>query len=59
MFQDVVGLSIWVIGFTIEVTADFQKTAFRKVAGNKGRWINSGLWAWSRHPNYFGEILLW
>mmetsp|Transcript_7098 Transcript_7098/g.12289 ORF Transcript_7098/g.12289 Transcript_7098/m.12289 type:complete len:295 (-) Transcript_7098:45-929(-) len=57
--QDVVGLSIWVIGFTIEVTADFQKTAFRNAAGNKGRWINSGLWAWSRHPNYFGEILLW
>lgn len=53
------GITMWVIGFVIEVIADKQKTAFKKDAKNKGKWINSGLWAWSRHPNYFGEILLW
>ena len=41
----------------IEVVADGQKAAFRKDAANKGRFIDSGVWAWSRHPNYFGEIL--
>lgn len=53
------GLALWVIGFAIEVIADRQKRAFRRVPENKGRFISSGLWAWSRHPNYFGEILLW
>ncbi len=52
-------LAIWVIGFAIEVVADRQKSAFRSDPANKGRFIQSGLWAWSRHPNYFGEILLW
>ena len=55
----ILGLVLWVIGFTVEVTADAQKRAFRKDTSNKGRFITSGLWAWSRHPNYFGEILLW
>lgn len=53
------GLALWLFGFTIEVTADAQKNSFRKQPENHGRFISSGLWAWSRHPNYFGEIVLW
>jgi steroid 5-alpha reductase family enzyme len=53
------GVMIWVIGFTIEVVADRQKRAFRRVPENSERYISHGLWAWSRHPNYFGEIMLW
>jgi steroid 5-alpha reductase family enzyme len=55
----VVGFLIWVFGFAIEVTADTQKSRFRADPKNKGRFIQTGLWAWSRHPNYFGEIVLW
>jgi len=54
-----IGLAIWIIGFAIEITADMQKKRFRAVPENKGRFIQSGLWGWSRHPNYFGEIVLW
>ena len=53
------GISIWVAGFAIEATADAQKQRFRSDPANGGRFITSGLWAWSRHPNYFGEIVLW
>jgi len=53
------GLVLWILGFAVEVTADAQKTRFRAVPGNRNRYITSGLWAWSRHPNYFGEIVLW
>ncbi len=54
-----VGLLMWITGFAIEVIADNQKTAFRKDPANEGRFITTGLWSWSRHPNYFGEIILW
>jgi steroid 5-alpha reductase family enzyme len=54
-----VGALIWAIGFGLEVVADAQKSRFRANPANKGRFIATGLWAWSRHPNYFGEILLW
>lgn len=54
-----VGLALWIIGFTIEVTADLQKSRFKADPNNRGRFIRSGLWSVSRHPNYFGEILLW
>jgi len=53
------GLTVWAIGFGIEVAADRQKRAFRRDPSNRGRFITTGLWAWSRHPNYFGEITLW
>jgi steroid 5-alpha reductase family enzyme len=53
------GFIVWLIGFSIEVIADRQKSKFKSDPANKGRFIASGLWAWSRHPNYFGEILLW
>lgn len=53
------GLVLWVIGFGLEVIADGQKSAFRKDPENAGRFITTGLWSWSRHPNYVGEIILW
>ncbi|MCP5181101.1 MAG: DUF1295 domain-containing protein [Pseudomonadales bacterium] len=53
------GVALWVAGFSIEVVADAQKSRFRADPANTSRFIRSGLWAWSRHPNYFGEILLW
>ncbi|MBN1146727.1 MAG: DUF1295 domain-containing protein [Anaerolineales bacterium] len=54
-----VGALIWAFGFAFEVVADSQKSRFRADPQNKGKFIQSGLWAWSRHPNYFGEIVLW
>jgi steroid 5-alpha reductase family enzyme len=54
-----IGLLVWGFGFAIEVAADAQKGRFRADLENKGRFIHTGLWAWSRHPNYFGEIVLW
>lgn len=53
------GVLVWVAGFGIEAVADAQKQAFRNDPANKDRFIQSGLWGWSRHPNYFGEITLW
>lgn len=55
----VVGFLVWVAGFVIEVVADAQKSRFNADPANKGKFIQSGLWSRSRHPNYFGEILLW
>ena len=55
----VIGAVMWAAGFSIEVMADRQKSRFRADPANEGRFINTGLWARSRHPNYFGEILLW
>ena len=55
----VVGIVIWIVGFTIEVVADRQKSRFKADPANAGRFISTGLWSWSRHPNYFGEITLW
>ena len=54
-----IGLVVWVVGIGLEATADAQKSRFRADPANKGRFIQTGLWSWSRHPNYFGEILLW
>lgn len=54
-----VGFLVWLAGFAIEVIADRQKSAFNARPENKGRFISTGLWSWSRHPNYFGEIVLW
>mgnify|MGYP002012024255 FL=1 len=56
---DGIGMALWTLGFGIEVVADAQKTAFNSKLENRGRWIDEGLWARSRHPNYLGEILLW
>lgn len=54
-----VGVAVWLVGMAIEVTADAQKSAFRRDPANRDRFIRTGLWSWSRHPNYFGEITLW
>jgi len=54
---DGLGITVWVIGFAIEVVADRQKSRFR--AEHPGHYVDTGLWSWSRHPNYFGEIVLW
>lgn len=53
------GALVWLLGFGIEVVADAQKSRFRADPANRGRFISTGLWSTSRHPNYFGEILLW
>ena len=53
------GAALWVIGFAFEVIADDQKRRFKADPANHGKFITSGLWAWSQHPNYFGEITLW
>jgi steroid 5-alpha reductase family enzyme len=55
----IAGFLVWLVGFTIEVVADIQKRAFKSRLENKDSFIRTGLWAWSRHPNYFGEIVLW
>ncbi len=54
---EIAGIALWIAGFLVEVAADVQKSAFKK-AGRPGV-ITTGVWAWSRHPNYFGEALLW
>ncbi len=58
-WSDSLGLSIFLLGFGVETIADLQKFKFKMAAGNEGRFISSGLWRFSRHPNYFGEMLLW
>lgn len=57
--RDIIGWIMWSIGMSIEATADQQKLIFKNFPVNKGRWCNVGVWRYSRHPNYFGEILLW
>ena len=55
----IIGIIIFTIGFAIEIIADYQKTKFRAKDDNKDKFISSGLWKYSRHPNYLGEIILW
>lgn len=53
------GAAVWTAAFAIEVVADWQKAAFRADPSNRGCFISTGLWSWSQHPNYFGEIMMW
>ena len=53
------GCALWVLGFAFEAIADKQKKSFSEIPENKDKFITLGLWAISRHPNYFGETLLW
>ena len=56
---DYASLALWLVGLATEATADYQKFKFKADPANKGRFINTGLWSLSRHPNYFGEMLMW
>lgn len=56
---DLLGAALWTIGFAMESAADAQLAAFRRNAKNKGKVLDSGLWHYSRHPNYFGESVQW
>ncbi len=55
----VVGAAVWLAGLVIEAVADAQKSAFRGKEENGDRFVDGGLWRYSRHPIYFGEILVW
>jgi len=55
----IIGLLLWLFGFAFEIIADSQKTRFKANSQNDGKFIQTGLWSKSRHPNYFGEIVLW
>jgi steroid 5-alpha reductase family enzyme len=56
---DGLGTVIWLIGFTFEAVGDYQLSRFKSDPGNKGKVLDRGLWAYTRHPNYFGETLIW
>ena len=56
---DVLGLAVWIVGFFFEALGDFQLARFKKDPANRGKIIRQGLWRYSRHPNYFGEVTLW
>lgn len=56
---DWAGISLWTIGFLVESVSDWQLTQFKKHPENKGKLYTSGLWKYTRHPNYFGEAVLW
>ncbi len=58
-FISMIGAFIWLLGLMIETISDFQKYSFYKIIPNKNKWIDRGFWRYSRHPNYFGEILIW
>ena len=53
------GFLVFILGFSMEIIADHQKSSFRKNQANQGHFIKTGLWAYSKHPNYLGEITLW
>ena len=55
----IIGAALWVLGFALEVISDSQKSAFKKDPATRNGFISSGPWRYSRHPNYFGESLLW
>lgn len=59
MWLDYIALALWTIGFLFESIADYQLLKFRKNPENKGRVLNTGLWRYTRHPNYFGEFCIW
>eukprot|EP00741_Cyanophora_paradoxa_P006054 tig00000981_g5872.t1 len=57
--RDIAGWVMFGVGLAIEAVADVQKLRFKQDPANKGKWCSVGVWYWTRHPNYFGEMLLW
>jgi len=57
--RDYIGWGFWICGFLLQAVADSQKSSFRSNPENKGKFITEGLWSYSRHPNYLGEIMMW
>ena len=55
---DLIGWIMWSIGSSVEATADQQKLSFKNSPENRGKWCDVGLWRYTRHPNYFGEVCL-
>ena len=59
VFLDYLGIVIWLIGFVFESVGDYQLSRFKKNTDNKGKVLDKGLWKYTRHPNYFGDIVVW
>lgn len=59
VFFDFLGVLVFIVGFFFESVSDFQVTHFKKDPTNKGKLLMEGLWKYSRHPNYFGEAVIW
>ncbi|MGC8865818.1 MAG: DUF1295 domain-containing protein, partial [Bacteroidales bacterium] len=55
----ILGFILGLIGWGIETLGDWQLWRFKQKSENRGKIFNQGLWAWTRHPNYFGESLVW
>lgn len=58
-YLDFIGFMVWIVGFIFESVGDFQLSNFLKNPKNKGKIMQSGLWRYTRHPNYFGEVTMW
>ena len=58
-YLDLLGVLLWILGFCFESVADWQLDRFIKNPDNRGKIMNQGLWRYSRHPNYFGEVTMW
>ena len=56
---DVIGVAVWLVGFYFEAVGDAQLAKFIQNPANKGKLMQSGLWSYTRHPNYFGEVTQW
>ncbi len=58
-FWDYAGVALWIVGVIFEALGDLQLSRFRKDPRNKGKVLDTGLWRYTRHPNYFGNFTLW
>ncbi|MEZ5198343.1 MAG: DUF1295 domain-containing protein [Bacteroidales bacterium] len=58
-FLDTMGILVWIIGFIFEAGGDFQMAVFKRDPRNKGKVLNTGFWKYTRHPNYFGDSVVW
>jgi steroid 5-alpha reductase family enzyme len=58
-WSDIAGLAVWLVGFTFEALGDAQMARFKADPDNRGKVMRSGLWRYTRHPNYFGDAMVW